>query len=416
MLTLLSTLCLSLTGLSVTTPNITHNNEELVYRCSKDSEQVTASSDDSELSPNLDLPIIPVYPPYPPINPPIIPIRPSIDVPYYSQKDFTKNFFINCEANVVENSIGNCGYTAISTLLTYYDTYWSDVFIPETYESSPTSLINNNDNARNYYSPGIKNNTVFSYSTDPKKLTKEQKSKEIHAFVDDAIDNKSTSFFGLLLNYAKNSGYIQNNETLEFLGVDYDSMVKILKAYINGNSNISSSVTLISQEVSDLDGNVTALREEIIVQLKKGNPLIVGGNGHVCIAYEYDETNDTIYGDLGWGKLYAHTNLDAFMVGGIQDYYYYKISDSLDHTHSLHYYNTTNSKYICSCELLSHSHGYHYYKYDATQHYRRCICMSSAALADHFFTHSYWQGGKEYTVCGGCGYAKITTGTPTPIV
>lgn len=203
MLTLLSILCLSLTGWSVTTPNLTRNNEELIYRCSKDSEQVTASSDNSGLSPNLDLPIIPVYPPYPPINPPIIPIRPSIDVPYYSQSDFTKNFFINCEANVVENSIGNCGYTAISTLLTYYDTYWSDIFIPETYESSPTSLINNNDNARNYYSPGIKNNTVFSYSTDPKNLTKEQKSKEIHAFVDDAIDNKSTSFFGLLLNYAK---------------------------------------------------------------------------------------------------------------------------------------------------------------------------------------------------------------------
>lgn len=92
------------------------------------------------------------------------------------------------------------------------------------------------------------------------------------------------------------------------------------------------------------------------------------------------------------------------------------ITNDLSHTHSLHYYNTTNSEYICSCELLSHSHGYQYDGYDTAQHYRRCICMSSASLADHFFTHSYWEGGSEYTVCGGCGYAKVTTGTPTPIV
>lgn len=383
MLNLLSILCLSLTGLSIDTPNVTHNNDELIYRCSKDATQVNENSDNGEISPNLDLPIIPVYPPYPPIIPPIIPI-PSIDVTYYSQKNFTKNFFINCEANVIQNSIGNCGYTAISTLLTYYDTYWSDVFIPEIYESSSTILTNNDDNVRNYYSPGIKNNTVFSYSTNSENLTKEQKSKEIHAFVDNAIDNKSTSFFGLLLDYAKNSGYIRDNDVIDFLGVNYDMMVKILKAYINGNSSISSTVTLVNKKLSDVDENVDALREEIIVQLKKGNPLIVGGNSHVCIAYEYDEVNDTIYGDLGWGKSYSHTNLDDFMKGGIQDYYYYKILDSLAHTHSLHYYNTTSSKYICSCELLSHTHGYHYGKYDADQHYRRCICMSYASLADHF--------------------------------
>ena len=411
MLSLITTLCLSVTGLLATTSTGTNQNEEMVYTCSET--DFLEYIEEGEA--NSSFPMNPLKPPIGPIDPidPIKPISSSIKIPYYSQKKFTSNFFKNCGRNVIANSIGNCGYTAISTLLAYYDNYWSDLFIPEEYEN-PTILSNNDDSKTNYYSPGIKNNTIFKAPDGFDKYTDERKSEVIHEFINEAIENKNESFLGLLLSY---NNYIKENTIMTTLGVNYDIMLNILSTYKNNNSNISSYVTLVSNQIDkDNEESISILRNEIIVQLKKGNPLIIGGNGHVCIAYEYDENNDIIYGDLGWGKNYSHTNIDSFMENIIADYYYYQISNDLPHKHSYHYYNNETSKYICSCELLSHSHEYYYKNYDKEQHYRRCICLNDSELVNHFFTSSYWKNGNEYTVCGGCKYEKITTDSPTPIV
>ena len=164
----------------------------------------------------------------------------------------------------------------------------------------------------------------------------------------------------------------------------------------------------------------TAMRNEIIEILKQNEPVIIGGTldegGHVCIAYEYDEANDIIYGNLGWGKssVNSHRNLDEFFTVGIADYYYYKFESSFTHKHSYSYYDLSTQEYLCSCMLSSHQHNYVYKLNDLDTHYRKCIC-SSIETASHFFTHTKRVGIKEYAVCGGCGYAKDASETPIPI-
>ena len=89
-------------------------------------------------------------------------------------------------------------------------------------------------------------------------------------------------------------------------------------------------------------------------------------------------------------------------------------TDNLAHNHNDNYFVINSNMTYCSCRLLSHAHDYRYTTYDSSQHYRNCICQLVPTLSNHFFTHSFWQNGNEYSECGGCGYCKISTGTIMP--
>lgn len=365
-----------------------------------------------------------------------------INIPYYSQKDYSYYFFYNSYVNNIKNSIGNCGYTAISMLLSYYDSYWNDNIILEAYDSG-VNLISNNDMGYYIDAPGIIDNSVFSYSKNVEELSKKEKDSEIRNFINQVISNKENSFFGLLLSYAISNGYYSTKSLIDDLGVNYKIMTSTLNSYIENNLLLNENVTLISSnaEVDKVSTNV--IRNKIIEKLKEGEPVIVGGNGyndldtngiqskdektigHVCIAYDYDEENDIIYGNLGWGigsiirhnkKYYAHhMNLDDYFNLGFKDYFYFDLKN-ISHSHSNNYFNESTNDYMCSCKLKSHVHNYKYLSKDENQHYKKCICYSSNILENHYFASSYVRNGNEYTLCGGCNYAMLTTNIPSHIV
>lgn len=50
------------------------------------------------------------------------------------------NYYYNLRENIGNNSVGGaCGYVAIGMLLSFYDTYHNDDFIPETYDKKSVS-------------------------------------------------------------------------------------------------------------------------------------------------------------------------------------------------------------------------------------------------------------------------------------
>lgn len=48
-------------------------------------------------------------------------------------------YFSNLKENIGNNSHGSCSYVALAMLISFYDSYWNDLFIPEEYDVEPIS-------------------------------------------------------------------------------------------------------------------------------------------------------------------------------------------------------------------------------------------------------------------------------------
>lgn len=337
----------------------------------------------------------------------------TLESSYYLQKDFIYYYFYNQGKNIIENQLGNCGLTAISMLLSYYDIYWNDDIIPNQYNIG-TNLSSSDDMITSYDSPGITDDIKFENNG-------ESFSESIKSFINIAILNKDTSFMGLLLDYAVNQGYFTKDD-IESLGVNYLMMMSLLDKYLMSNPILLEHAKLKSLHVGvdDTEYRRFYLMGTIKNLLIEGHPLIVGGNGvdssgikygHVCIAYDYDQKNDIIYGNMGWGKgtvtidgvYYPSTrvNLNAYFNNGIEDYYYYEFDDNLTHKHSNKYYILSTNEYVCSCQLNSHTHSYAYLFSTFTYHKKKCICMEDYELEKHNYSIK-----GEFLVCSNCGASK----------
>lgn len=377
-------------------------------------------------------------------------IPPSIKTPcgkFYTQKNFVREYFKNLDNNIIENLDGICGYTAIGMLLSFYDNYWYNGIIPDKHEAV-CYLDSLNDNE--YSSPGIKDNIAsFRRLTDVinSSASEDNIADDIRSHTQDIID--SGSFLGELFDIALTEGFLEGDIT--DWGVSFELVDTVLRKYVSnhqiafkGASVVSNNFELaVDKDTSKYIESREVIRDEIIYYLKQDIPLIVGGTnvqgGHVCIAYEYDEDNDIIYGNLGWkGGTFilnecdedrwpthttrveenCHASLDEFFSGkgladsGFSDYYGLVYDDEVAyHLHSNNY--ICNNKTYCSCKLGIHEHFYIYKCIDASYHSEECICYSDPVNKTHVFSSSYFNGGKEYAECGYCHYAyPISSGGP----
>ena len=79
---------------------------------------------------------------------------------------FRSAYFRNLKNNMPRNRLGICGYTGISMYISFFDTYWSDLFIDEKYESAPSTVSSGNiTNSSPSQSPGVFNNITSNSPT-----------------------------------------------------------------------------------------------------------------------------------------------------------------------------------------------------------------------------------------------------------
>lgn len=337
------------------------------------------------------------------------------NIDYYTSNLFTYYYFQNLYENRIQNNLGNCGYTAISMLLSYYDVYWNDNVILSKYESNITRLetFDQELTIGEYNSPGVNDN--YRMDVDFAK-TKDEVNTIFHNFYNNSINYKDESLFALLLSYAYNQKIYHNNNALSSFGVSAKTIKTILSDYISDNSFLENNITLKYNYLEKSTYN--DLRNEVIVQLKNNDPVIVAGNGHVMVAYYYDELNDIIYGNMGWGKNNTFDNIDNYVTSGkgegIYYYFYFGLNKS-SHIHSKRYWVENKNTSYCSCSLLSHIHNYTYKKYNEELHNKKCICINNNILEHHNFEKSFLFNNKEYVACSKCNFSKETTYTPTPI-
>lgn len=284
-----------------------------------------------------------------------IPVSRYYEFPQQPVVEQTINYFKNLKENLPLNNVGNCGYVAISALLGYYDSYFSDYFIPEEYDKVVT---NSSLNDSTYLSsPCVVDFPVENYTS-------------FNSYVDRMISNGS--FVGYLYSLSREKGYLSNTQTDG--AMYYKHLGKLLNYYISKQPDelkslapvpstsptISiikpSPISVIQREcVNELKSGeerlpneklVTKqeLRSELIARLQVRKPAIVAGNNHFCIAYYYDAEKDIIYGNRGWENADVSrnnfVNLDNFFSQKPMLYWYGLELNNFGHSHTNNFIET----------------------------------------------------------------------------
>lgn len=288
---------------------------------------------------------------------------------FVANKDYLIQYYKNLNENKPRNILGICGYTAVAMLFSFYDSYWSDNFILEKWDSSPTVISSRSDIYidDDYESPGIKN-TIPSDALTLDEIINEildsgikKDSNKYKETLDKAIMTRvytqirQDTFLGRLFQIALDNGYINphydndnfyyssnSNDYVSSLGVSYNLINTLINQYIKQNSYLNSNVRVITSKSS----NQKKLRNEIIQLVKSGRPVLVGGqaekdSGHDVIVYDYDETKDVLYANMGWGRDDSHKNIDEYFLYKISDYWALSINSSFEKERSNNYILTS---------------------------------------------------------------------------
>ena len=305
---------------------------------------------------------------------------PFEDDTFIPNEAYLANYYLHLKENMPRNRIGICGYTGIAMFLSFYDSYWYDYFITEQYDSEKTYVNSStffSSDSYGYESPGVANNITASapslrdlknaiialgYNEDSTEF-KDELDRRISEFILNQIS--SNTFLGRLFQIAIDNeiiksryipGCIVNSDYyLNGIGVNNYIMNTILNGYINTNNFIKNKVSVISSQLQDNSSSEKErIRSEIIDIVRTGRPVLMGGNGyhdfngngvqdltddettneytfgHVVVAYDYDETTDTLFGNMGWSDGgTSHYNLDGYFNIQMSDYWALSIENLL---------------------------------------------------------------------------------------
>lgn len=226
----------------------------------------------------------------------------------FNDENYAGVYFSNLDSNFGNNVQGSCTYVSIGMLLSFYDSYWDDSYIPEQYdvqayfESTKQSSADFEFPPFDVSSPGIlfENNSLVGNLTEAEYLNIIQENSDTY-FQLKLIEMGKTLFNDEKFDSSNNPFGMTHNELLSFLNYylfTYRSMSR-------------SNVIISSENSSDL-----AVKNFVVSKIQSGIPVILrakkSGNdsiGHSFIAYDYDESNDEIYVHSGWRDEEAGTAL-----------------------------------------------------------------------------------------------------------
>ena len=226
------------------------------------------------------------------------------------QNNYYSNlYFNNLRSNFGNNLFGSCTYVSIGMLLSFYDSYWNDSFVPEQYDvkaSFYTTLQSGADFELppvDVDSPGIafEPGALFSNLTEQEYL--------------ETIDSYSNTYFHLKLLKMGEDLFGLSHDTLEntnyIFGMSYSEMLYFLEYYLYTYRGFSESFVSISSQ----NGTQAAIKQFIINKINDGIPVIVRAKnnaldvGHSFVAYDYDPYCDEIYVHTGWRDEYSNSSL-----------------------------------------------------------------------------------------------------------
>ena len=364
---------------------------------------------------------------------------------YCEQPIFVKDYFRNLTEEFPTNDEErNCGYVDLSMLLSYYDTYWNSSIIDDKYQTPGRKHLDSLSD-QDFVSPGIKDlnlpvwNAPWYEDSEPEPLgdnPSEAQKQKYYKTINTAFSRyleqmtRSTNVDQYLLSYLYTMGIeagVLNFHDHPVPTTDLEGIQKIAACYFRHTETFykepidesllgldysfhkSSKYSYLPTEQEKL----TAVRNEIIERLKCGQPLIVGGvlkngeggegEGHIAIAYEYDEQNDVIYGHSGSKDAGgSRVNMDALYCY-IDSYAWLKVDNEVRYSQPK---SQSNPRFEVdgaahdTCDLYSHVHGFiNRFDYgNPGMHAIQCPC-GETKYAYHVFIKDKKGPGKRCRLC-----------------
>lgn len=264
------------------------------------------------------------------------------NVPYYEQPKFVDDYFRNLTENLPTNNAGNCGYTGLAMLLSYYDTYWNSGIIPDQYNNSWDAELDSPYD-RDYSSSGVVDiwRPVWTSANpepvmpkdgipDEKYLQLERAAYTAYVYEEMlplADINLISKLYEIALNENPNIprkyavwDFSKNPKPMTNLP-DLGLTLSFYSSEFGLSGKISLDVTMdqdLSPFYDDEEERYEIIRKEIIEKIVlNGQPVLIEGvlrpegndldpnsnlktDGHIAIAYGYDSRNDQIIGHMGW--------------------------------------------------------------------------------------------------------------------
>ena len=334
---------------------------------------------------------------------------------------------------VPRNIIGTCTHSAMSMLLSFYDFYWSDDFVPTIYEADGTYHQMGWEN-------GIYNSTTSTvyetFSAYPESNAWDNWTGDYESFA----EYYETKYLQPYLMSIADSEIVTS--AIGITGLLDSQVVRVLEEYLTSRGlgpeqGVEVHIEYGFPTLSNFNANRETLFNTIKEKINDGHPVMFLGLDHI------DVIPDVIDG-TEWG-IYAHAMV-AYDVVGTGDN-----EDILLHTgwngDETQYYNSTpysnlnsaiwieiddeqfphecTKKYVdqsdstktyCACEIYKNhpAHDSHHLSVEnkmytnSTHHWTNaCHCGEpgpNSIISLHNFTYSYYTPTQHYKTCQGCIY------------
>ncbi|MCR5513914.1 MAG: hypothetical protein K6F36_00565 [Bacilli bacterium] len=316
---------------------------------------------------------------------------------YCDQPIFVKDYFRNLKTNLATNGDAqNCGYVGLAMLLSYYDTYWNSSFIDDRYNNAGmTHLDALSDNE--FISPGINDLFVEVWNennpkpAEPGPNASDQAKQRYNSIIRSTYNTYLEKMVNMpeivdhsLISYlyriamGNDVGVLAYN-THPIPTLFFNELKMVADKYFSNSDILRGLVTFSYSSIYKDDvfsiyqteeEKQQALRSFIINKVKKGQPVLVGGNlrndqggeggGHYVVAYEYDEQSDSIYVHPGLKQTNSTTatraNMDELYYS-FNSYGYIEIANALRYSVDNLRFEVNGVGYN-TCSLSSHCHGY----------------------------------------------------------
>ena len=357
---------------------------------------------------------------------------------YRHLENCATNYYTKLTANFGENKNGTCSYVAGAMLLSYYDSYLSDLFIDENYEVSGEITDTS---------------TVPTITESPGILKDDHWDSSGCSTYGDFINSYADTYFHLklvqlgrdIMGFHSSSGSVSHTDADGHprvsdgtsnisWSISIPELASLLTAYLNGSDDIDSrgfwngAVTVNYTSYLDMPSNLSQEEKDACVRglaidkIEDGIPVVYAGfyedentsewKGHALIAYDYDGTYLKFHS--GWDSnesriIKENDNIFKYkekLYVLWLDIDYSKIQHSCSHNYS--YFSDYNLD-VCMCNLSvhpSHTHSGSYVSYNLISHTRDCNWCGAVETEDHSYYYTLYSTTQHRARCD-CGYSML---------
>ena len=331
-------------------------------------------------------------------------------------------------------SENTCGYNAMSLLLSYYDAFINENFVPELLEGSEGVYSVNTDTIRKTFSGVGEMNAWLDYQEENPDKTYADFQIE-HQF--DYLQPYLISI-GKMLGYSNDSDDNHNPDKYYGFGVTITEMKDILEIYLYNVCGFSEEDVRVCLRTENEVGQ-TALEQTVRSKISNGFPVIYCGSrlidstsdemtssqnsekiGHAMIAYTttIENGSETIKLHTGWiSNTYTTVSSTPYIYNNAV--IWLEITDDLMvHNHTASNESQKDFEAIdsddkfCTCQIFS-EHPMHEYnhifikKYNVTRHFEECHCGEIINTEYHDFTYISNTLDEHTEECPDCGYQIV---------